>query len=161
MLEEIENKIVDKEKAILLVRSWQEKGLQVVWTNGCFDLLHAGHITYLAQAKGAGNRLIVGVNSDASVKKLKGPSRPIFALEHRLLNLAAMQAVDLVIPFNDETPLELIKALKPDILIKGGDYQAHQVVGGSEVLAWGGVVQIIPFLDGHSSTSIINKIKSS
>ncbi|MFC6276634.1 bifunctional D-glycero-beta-D-manno-heptose-7-phosphate kinase/D-glycero-beta-D-manno-heptose 1-phosphate adenylyltransferase HldE [Psittacicella hinzii] len=133
---------------------------KIVFTNGCFDILHRGHLTYLKRAKELGDILIVGINSDSSVKALKGDSRPINKLEDRMLMLESLKFVDFVIPFEQETPLELIKQIMPDILVKGGDYQVENIVGYAEVTANGGKVQTIPFIDDYSSTTIINKIKS-
>lgn len=141
------------------VQKWKVYNEKVVFTNGCFDLIHLGHIDYLSKAADLGDRLIIGVNTDASVSKLKGPSRPIIQEDTRLTKLAALAFVDAVILFNEETPLELILQVKPDILVKGGDYTVETIVGATEVLDAGGKVEVIPFLPGHSSTSIIEKIK--
>ena len=140
---------------------WQESKKRVVFTNGCFDLLHLGHLTYLSQARNLGEILIVGLNSDSSVRKIKGPQRPIKAQEERRLHLAALSFVDAVIIFEDETPAELIMALQPDILVKGGDYRPEEVVGRETVEKAGGQVVILPFLSGYSSTKLIQKIKDS
>ncbi len=142
------------------VLKWQAFDEKVVFTNGCFDILHLGHIDYLSKAADLGDRLIIGVNSDASVSKLKGPSRPIIQEDTRLAKLASLVFVDAVVLFNEETPLELIKSTKPDVLVKGGDYTLDTIVGADEVFAKGGIVEVIPFLEGHSSTSIIDKIKA-
>jgi rfaE bifunctional protein nucleotidyltransferase chain/domain len=141
------------------VAKWNIFNEKVVFTNGCFDILHLGHIDYLCKAADLGDRLIVGVNTDASVSKLKGPSRPIIHEDTRAMKLAALSFVDAVILFSEETPLELIKMIKPQVLAKGGDYTIDTIVGASEVLEMNGFVEVIPFLEGHSSTSIINKIK--
>jgi len=133
----------------------------VVFTNGCFDLLHPGHVTYLEAARGLGDALIVGLNSDDSIRLLKGPSRPINQLEDRAHMLAGLRSVDLVVPFSEETPIRLIQTLLPDVLVKGGDYDPDAIVGAKEVREAGGEVVVVPFLDGHSSTSLIGKIKQS
>ncbi|MBT8327707.1 MAG: D-glycero-beta-D-manno-heptose 1-phosphate adenylyltransferase [Bacteroidia bacterium] len=141
------------------VKKWQELNDKVVFTNGCFDILHLGHIDYLSKAADLGDRLIIGLNTDASVSKLKGPNRPVINEVTRAHKLAAMAFVDAVVYFDEETPLELIKTVKPDVLVKGGDYTIETIVGSKEVLANDGSVEIIPFLEGHSSTSIIDKIR--
>ena len=131
----------------------------VVFTNGVFDLLHVGHVRYLNEAKNLGNILVVGMNSDNSVKKIKGPSRPINSLEDRATILLALKSVDYVVSFDDETPLNLIKKIMPDILVKGGDYKIEDIVGHKEVLENGGLVKSLPFHEGYSSTQFINQIK--
>jgi len=137
---------------------WRERGLKVGFTNGCFDLLHPGHITYLAQARAWCDRLIVGLNTDGSVKALKGPGRPVNDLESRALVLAALASVDLVVPFDDPTPVALIVAARPDVLIKGGDYRIETVVGHDIVSAWGGEVRLTPFVEGHSTTATLRRL---
>ena len=133
----------------------------LVFTNGCFDVLHRGHVTYLAQARALGAALVVGVNSDASVKRLeKGDDRPVNSQEDRMAVLAALQAVDLVVVFDEDTPLELILACRPDILVKGGDWTPDAIVGAREVQSWGGTVHSIPFLHQRSTTALINKIRT-
>jgi len=149
----------DKNELAKKVSIWQIHNEKVVFTNGCFDLIHLGHIDYLAKAADLGDRLIIGVNTDASVSKLKGPTRPIIQEHTRLMKLAALTFVDAVILFNEETPLELITTIKPNVLAKGGDYTIDTIVGAKEVTESGGSVQVIPFLEGHSSTAIINKIR--
>jgi len=139
---------------------WKQEGLRVVFTNGCFDLLHPGHVTYLEQAKALGDRLVVGLNSDESIRRLKGDSRPVNHLDDRAHMLAGLRSVDLVVPFSEDTPIELILALKPDVLVKGGDYREEEIVGSAEVKAAGGEVVIVPFLQGHSSTNLIDKIRN-
>jgi len=139
---------------------WRTYSQKTVFTNGVFDLIHPGHLTYLAQAAGLGQRLIVGVNSDESVRRLKGDSRPIMPLAARMQLLAGLFFVDGVIAFEEDTPLELIKSLKPDVLVKGGDYQVKDIVGYQEVLSWGGEVATIPFVEGHSSTGIIERLRA-
>ena len=138
---------------------WKAAGSKVVFTNGVFDLLHIGHITYLAKAAGLGDKLVIGLNSDASVKRIKGEDRPVNDQNSRALLLAAMLFVDAVVVFDEDTPLNLISALLPDVLVKGADYAIENIVGGKEVIANGGEVKTITFVDGYSSTSIINRIK--
>lgn len=132
----------------------------LVFTNGCFDVLHRGHVTYLSQARALGAALILGVNSDASVKRLgKGDDRPVNTLDDRMAVLAALSSVDLVVGFNEETPLELILLCKPDVLVKGGDWQPETIVGAKEVLGWHGSVHSIPFLHERSTTALLKKIR--
>ena len=132
-----------------------------VFTNGCFDVLHRGHVTYLAQARALGASLIVGVNSDASVKRQgKGNDRPINSEQDRMIVLAALESVSMVVLFDEDTPLNLITACRPDILVKGGDWQLANIVGAREVQSWGGEVHSIPFLHQRSTTSLLNKIRS-
>ena len=132
---------------------------KIVFTNGCFDLLHVGHIRYLAQAKKLGDFLIIGLNSDSSVKELKGEDRPINSFEDRATLLAAIESVDSVIMFEEQTPENLIKDIVPDILVKGGDYNIEDIVGYQTVMQNGGQVKTLSFYDGYSSTNYINKIK--
>ena len=134
----------------------------LVFTNGCFDLLHRGHVTYLAQARSLGASLVVAVNSDASVKRLKkGAQRPLNTLADRMAVLTALECVSLVICFDQDTPLELILSVKPEILVKGGDWSPENIVGAKEVIAWGGQVHSIPFQFDRSTTALISKIKNS
>ena len=132
---------------------------KVVFTNGCFDILHAGHVHYLEQAKELGDELVVGLNSDSSVKTLKGSGRPIHNLQHRSKVLSSLKCVDRIVAFADETPIKLINEIKPDILVKGGDYKVKDVVGHKEIKSWGGEVKIIPLVSGLSTTNIIKKLK--
>ena len=132
---------------------------KIVFTNGCFDLLHVGHIRYLAQAKKLGDFLIIGLNSDSSVKELKGVDRPINSFEDRATLLSAIESVDLVIMFDEQTPENLIKDIVPDILVKGGDYNIEDIVGYQTVMQNGGQVKTLSFYEGYSSTNYINKIK--
>ncbi len=132
---------------------------KIVFTNGCFDLLHVGHIRYLAQAKRLGDFLIIGLNSDSSVKELKGEDRPINSFEDRATLLSAIESVDLVIMFEEQTPENLIKDIVPDILVKGGDYNIEDIVGYQTVIQNGGQVKTLSFYEGYSSTNYINKIK--
>jgi len=139
------------------VREWRAQGLRVGFTNGCFDLLHPGHVKVLAQARGACDRLVVGLNSDASASRLKGKDRPIQDAQARADVLAALEAVDLVVVFEQDTPIDLITRLKPKVLVKGGDYRPEDVVGRDIVEADGGEVLIVDILPGHSTSSIVRK----
>jgi D-glycero-beta-D-manno-heptose 1-phosphate adenylyltransferase len=136
-------------------------GKTIVFTNGCFDILHAGHIASLTEAAEHGDVLIIGVNADASIKGLKGPNRPVNDENARALVLASLVMVDAVVLFSEPTPLELILAIKPDVLVKGGDYKIDDIAGAKEVVGWGGKVIINPIVEGFSTTSIINKIQNS
>lgn len=147
-------------EAMVLRKQWQQQGQSVVFTNGCFDLLHPGHVTYLEGARALGDILMIGLNSDDSIRRLKGDSRPVNSLADRAHMLAGLRSVDLVVPFSEDTPIKLISALLPDILVKGGDYKADEIVGAREVREAGGQVVVVPFLDGHSSTSLIGKIQT-
>ncbi len=142
----------------LMVSESRARDERIIMTNGCFDVLHAGHVSYLEEAKSLGDRLIVAVNDDDSVRRLKGESRPINELEDRLLVLAGLAAVDWVVPFSDDTPASLIAAVLPDVLVKGGDYRPEDIVGAKEVLQNGGEVRVLAFRDGHSSSRIIAKL---
>jgi D-glycero-beta-D-manno-heptose 1-phosphate adenylyltransferase len=134
----------------------------LVFTNGCFDVLHRGHVTYLAQARALGASMVLGVNSDASVKRQgKGDDRPINQQDDRLAVLAALGAVDLVVPLDEDTPLDLILTCRPDVLVKGGDWTPDKIVGAKEVIAWGGSVHSIPFLHERSTTALLKKIRLS
>ncbi len=136
----------------------RKKGLQVVFTNGCFDVLHAGHIRLFREAKKQGDILMVALNDDESVRRLKGPSRPIFPLAERLEILAAIEDIDYLTSFPEDTPQKIIAALLPDVLVKGGDWRPEEVVGRKEVEAAGGRVVIVPYLRGHSSSAIIRRV---
>lgn len=157
-LELIQNKIYKLSELKLIVNQWKMLSKKVVFTNGCFDIIHRGHNTYLLEAAAFGNKLIVAVNSDESVRKLKGNNRPIVDEYSRAFNLACHTYIDAVILFDEDTPLNLINEFQPDVLIKGGDYTIETIVGAQEVLSYGGQVEIIPFLEGYSSTNIIDKI---
>jgi rfaE bifunctional protein nucleotidyltransferase chain/domain len=154
------NKICDQVSVKSMVNNWQTEGKKVVFTNGVFDLLHIGHITYLAKAAEAGDKLIIGLNSDSSVKRLKGENRPVNDQNNRAALLASLFFVDAVVVFEEDTPLNLITALMPDILIKGADYAVENIVGAKEVIANGGQVKTISFVEGYSSTKIIEKIRN-
>lgn len=136
---------------------WRTEGQTIIFTNGCFDLLHVGHVILLEDARSEGDRLIVGINSDESVRLLKGPSRPIVPETSRARVLAGLAAVDAVIVFGEPTPLELMKVLRPDVIVKGGDYSANEIVGAREVVSWGGRVKIVPFVEGFSTTGLISR----
>jgi D-beta-D-heptose 7-phosphate kinase/D-beta-D-heptose 1-phosphate adenosyltransferase len=151
--------LVELDALLALVEESRGRNERVIMTNGCFDVLHAGHVSYLEEAKSLGDRLIVAVNDDESVRRLKGESRPINALEDRLLVLAGLAAVDWVVPFSEDTPARLIEAVLPDVLVKGGDYQPEEIVGAREVLQNGGEVRVLAFRDGHSSSRIIDRLK--
>ena len=153
------NKICDLSTLKTTVEVWQSQQLKVVFTNGVFDLVHIGHITYLAKAAELGHKLIIGLNADSSVKRLKGPDRPINDQDNRAALLAALFFVDAVVVFDEDTPLNLITTLLPSILVKGADYSVENIVGAKEVIANGGEVKTIDFVDGYSSTSIIQKIR--
>jgi len=141
------------------VAAWRREKKRIVFTNGCFDLLHPGHVHYLQAARALGDFLIVGLNDDDSIRRLKGPTRPVNDLSHRACMLAALKPVDMVVPFSEDTPLNLISALLPDVLVKGGDYAPDDIVGAADVRQNGGEVIVIPFLDGHSSTGMIARIR--
>lgn len=152
------DKIVPLSHASIQVKKWKNEGYNVVFTNGCFDIVHLGHIDYLEKAQALGDKLVLGINTDASVNKLK-PNRPIISQESRFRLMAALEFVDLVVPFGDDTPLELINELLPGVLVKGNDYKIEDIVGGEEVLANGGKVLTIDLVDGYSTSSIIDRIK--
>lgn len=152
------NKIVELKALLNQVDAWKSAGEKVVFTNGCFDILHLGHVDYLEKARQQGDRMVLGLNTDASVGKLK-PGRPIVNEYSRARLMAALEFVDAVILFGEETPYELIKAIKPDILVKGDDYTVENIVGADIVVGNGGEVKTIPLVQGYSTTSIINKIK--
>ncbi len=141
------------------VARWKARGLRVGFTNGCFDILHKGHVAYLDQARGWCDRLIVGVNDDASVKRLKGEGRPVNDLESRAIVLAGLGSVDLVVPFEEDTPMKLIEAARPDVLVKGADYSEDQVVGAEQVRAWGGEVKLAQIVQGFSTTAAISRMQ--
>lgn len=159
-LTRLRQKICTLEELLQRAQAWRAAGERIVFTNGCFDLLHYGHICYLAQARDLGERLVVGLNSSDSVRRLKGPRRPINDETTRAHALAAMQVVDAVVIFDDDTPLRLIEALVPDVLVKGGDWKPEQIVGAPVVLAHGGRVLSLPFVEGYSTTLIEQKIRS-
>lgn len=142
------------------VQAWQARGDRIVFTNGCFDLLHYGHLHYLAQARDLGDRLVIGLNSGESVSRLKGPTRPINDESTRQLMLASLAFVDAVVVFGEDTPLALIQQLNPDVLVKGGDYAPETIVGASWVEERGGQVVVLPFVSGYSTTALETRIKN-
>lgn len=152
----LREKIKGREELAKIIEGLKREGKRIVFTNGCFDLLHAGHVTYLEEAKGLGDVLVVGVNSDSSVRRIKGSERPIVPLEQRMAVLAALEAVDYVVPFEEDTPYELIALLRPHTLVKGGDWRAEEVVGRELV----DEVRIIPYLEGVSTTELIARVKT-
>ncbi len=153
-------KIFSKDELVAQSEIWKTEGKKIVFTNGCFDIVHPGHIAYLTDAANLGDILIIGLNTDQSVSKLKGKNRPINNEFSRTQLIASMFFVDAVVLFEEDTPLNLISAVKPDILVKGGDYNVTNIVGSKETLANGGEVRVLSFLPGYSSTSIIEKIKN-
>ena len=160
-LNKINSKIFSLDDLKNQVNAWKQAGEEVVFTNGCFDIIHRGHIEVLAQTADLGDRLIIGLNSDTSIQKLKGKNRPIIEEQSRAILLASLEFVDAVVIFSEDTPLKLISALLPDILAKGGDYEIETIVGHEIVQQNGGKVKLVPFVDGFSSTTIIEKIKNS
>ncbi|HYZ32462.1 MAG TPA: bifunctional D-glycero-beta-D-manno-heptose-7-phosphate kinase/D-glycero-beta-D-manno-heptose 1-phosphate adenylyltransferase HldE [Crenalkalicoccus sp.] len=150
-----EGALLDRDAALRLVEEWRAHGLRVGFTNGCFDILHAGHVALLRAARRRCDRLIVALNTDASVARLKGPSRPVNRLADRAAVVSALAAVDAVVAFGEDTPLELIGALRPDLLVKGGDYRPETIVGAELVQGWGGEVAVVPLLPGRSTTGIL------
>jgi D-glycero-beta-D-manno-heptose 1-phosphate adenylyltransferase len=135
------------------------KNKKVVFTNGCFDILHVGHVSYLQRARELGDFLVVGLNSDKSVKKLKGPTRPVQVEDDRAIILAALGCVDFVVIFSEDTPKSLIEKVNPEVLVKGGDWPVDKIVGADHVMSYGGQVKSLPFIEGKSSTTIIEKVK--
>ena len=160
MIQKIKNKIQDWQSIQQTVHGWNSSGEKIVFTNGCFDILHYGHIHYLAEARALGDKLIIGVNSADSVKRLKGNHRPINDDMTRLHLLAALECVDAVVVFEEDTPLKLIQLIVPQTLVKGGDWQPKDIVGSDVVLENGGEVKSLAFVKGYSTTSIENKIKT-
>ena len=158
-LQWIRNKIHDRESMVRLCNVWRASQQKIVFTNGCFDILHHGHLDLLAQAADKGNRLVLALNTDASVQRLKGPERPITHEQDRAFQAASLLCVDAVCLFDEDTPLELLHLLKPDVLVKGGDYTIDKIVGADFVQSYGGTVEIIPFVEGYSTTSLISRIK--
>lgn len=156
----LKDKIVTTDQLKKLLSLWRFHDHKIVFTNGCFDILHAGHVDYLAQARDQGNILVLGLNTDASVKRQnKSPERPVNNEEARALVLAGLESVDAIVFFDEDTPLELVKMVQPDVLVKGNDYKAEDIVGYDLVVAKGGKVVTIPLLEGFSTTGLINKLK--
>lgn len=154
----IKNKLLSREALETKLAEWRSAGETIVFTNGCFDILHRGHVEYLAQAADLGDKLIIGLNTDASVKRLKGESRPVNDEKSRALLLSALQFVDVVVFFDEDTPYELIKQVQPDILVKGNDYKPEEIVGYDIVTAKGGKVLTIDLVEGFSTTNIISRM---
>jgi len=152
------SKIIDRESLIPILTGLRKEGEKVVFTNGCFDLLHVGHIRYLQQAREEGDILVLGLNSDRSVRELKGETRPFFPQEERAEVLAALSMVDYIVIFDERTPLNLIKEIRPDILVKGGDWRREDIVGGDEVEASGGRVVVVPEIPGRSTSNLVAEI---
>ena len=160
-LKNIKSRIYSLSDLKILSDKWKEKGEKIVFTNGCFDLVHRGHVEVLANTADLGDRLIIGLNSDSSIKDLKGENRPIIDETSRAILLASLQFVDAIVFFSEETPHKLIETLVPDILAKGGDYKVTEIAGHEVVLENGGEVILVPFIDGFSSTNLVEKIKES
>ena len=158
LISKVREKIITTDNLVLKVSQWKKNKMKVAFTNGCFDILHLGHLEILTKSKEFGDRLIVAVNSDASVRKLKGKERPINDFQTRSNMLASFSFVDYVVEFSDDTPKKLIQIIKPDFLIKGGDYKKKDIVGNDIVSSYGGETIIIPLIDGLSTTNTINKL---
>ena len=158
-LEILNSKILDKEKLLVKLTDWKEENKKIVFTNGCFDLIHLGHIEVIARSADLGDILIIGVNTDNSIKRLKGKNRPIVEEISRAKQLAALEFVDAVVFFDQDTPIDLIKVINPNVITKGGDYNTDQVIGNDIVTQNDGEVVIIPLTQGYSTTSILEKIK--
>lgn len=153
-------KVVSRDEIAAVAREYRDAGKKIVFTNGCFDLLHAGHVMYLQEARALGDVLILGLNGDASVKRLKGPTRPLQTQDDRAFVLAGLACIDFIVVFDEDTPLELIKAVRPHVLVKGNDWAPDKIVGGAETVSWGGEVKTIPLLEGRSTTSLVTKARS-
>ena len=153
-----DHKIISLEEIGSRVRSWRKESRKLVFTNGCFDILHSGHVRYLQTAASFGDILVLGLNSDSSVRKLKGPLRPIMIQADRAYLLSAIEAIDCIVIFDEETPARLIQSVSPDVLVKGGDYLPEDVVGYDTVTESGGCVKIVPYVEGKSTSGIINSI---
>jgi rfaE bifunctional protein nucleotidyltransferase chain/domain len=157
----INSKIYNTEELLRQVAVWRLRSERIVFTNGCFDVLHRGHLEYLAAAASLGTRLIIGLNEDASVTRLKGEGRPVNGFNDRALALASLHVTDAICGFSDDTPYKLIQSVMPDVLVKGGDYEEGQIVGADLVKSAGGRIAIIQFTEGYSTTSFLDKIKKS
>lgn len=155
----IQHKILSRDALQQLAKTWHAEGKKLVFTNGCFDILHRGHLEVLTASAGFGDVLVVGLNTDASVQRLKGPERPVNDEGFRSWMMASIELVDAVTLFDEPTPKELIDAIQPDVIVKGGDYNPEQVVGADVVLARGGEVKIVPIVKGYSTTSLIEAIR--
>ena len=158
-LEILNSKILDKERLLVKLTDWKKENKKIVFTNGCFDLIHLGHIELIARSADLGDILIIGVNTDNSIKRLKGPNRPIVEEISRAKQLAALEFVDAIVFFDEDTPIDLIKVINPNVITKGGDYNTDQVIGNDIVTQNDGEVVIIPLTHGYSTTSILEKIK--
>ena len=158
-LEILNSKILDKERLLVKLTDWKEENKKIVFTNGCFDLIHLGHIEVIARSADLGDILIIGVNTDNSIKRLKGKNRPIVEEISRAKQLAALEFVDAVVLFDQDTPIDLIKVINPNVITKGGDYNTDQVIGNDIITQNDGEVVIIPLTQGYSTTSILEKIK--
>jgi rfaE bifunctional protein nucleotidyltransferase chain/domain len=156
----IDSKIVTQAEAVRMSRRLQRRGRKIVFTNGCFDLIHSGHAVYLHRARKKGDFLIVGLNRDDSVRRLKGTGRPLLKFRERALLLAYLIPVDLVVGFAGDTPLSLIKKIKPDVLVKGADYRISEIVGSEDVQGWGGKVMTVPLVRGKSTSGLLEKLLS-
>lgn len=158
-MEKTGDKIKSLPEALRVVNSWKAQGKKIVFTNGCFDLLHLGHVDYLEKARNMGDKLVLGLNTDNSVSRFKGPDRPIQDEKSRARVLAALEFVDLIVLFDEDTPLALISAVLPDVLVKGSDYLAENIVGADVVKKAGGVVKTVALVEGYSTSKIVEKIK--
>lgn len=158
-LQWVQNKIRERDQLLRQCNIWRSFGKKIVFTNGCFDILHYGHLHLIATAASLGNVLVVGVNSDSSVKRLKGEDRPINHQQERMFQMASLLCTDAVCLFEEDTPEELIKTIRPDVLVKGGDYTIENIVGADFVQSYGGTVSIIPFVEGYSTSATIASIK--
>jgi D-beta-D-heptose 7-phosphate kinase/D-beta-D-heptose 1-phosphate adenosyltransferase len=152
--------LLTRQESPVIAEEARIRGERIVMTNGCFDILHTGHVTYLEEAKTRGDRLIVAVNDDASVTRLKGAGRPINTLADRMAVLAGLAAVDWVVPFSEDTPAEIVAEILPDVLVKGGDYTADSIAGGKTVLENGGTVEVLSYREGRSTSSVIEAIRN-
>jgi D-glycero-beta-D-manno-heptose 1-phosphate adenylyltransferase len=157
--QEIESKILSQHDLLKRIEFWRKLGDKIVFTNGCFDILHTGHVHLFVSCNTYGDRLVVGLNSDASVRRLKGDTRPVNDQDARATVLASIEFIDAIVIFEEDTPEKLINALKPEVLIKGGDWKKENIVGSNFVESYGGIVETVPFLDGFSTTGIIAKAK--
>jgi D-glycero-beta-D-manno-heptose 1-phosphate adenylyltransferase len=155
----VNKKILDRESLVNQSAEWKKQGKRIVFTNGCFDILHRGHLQILTDSAAAGDILVVGLNTDASVRKLKGENRPVNEESFRALMMASIQIVDAVTLFEEDTPLQLIRVLEPDVIVKGGDYTIDQIVGGEDVLRRGGEIKIVPIVKGYSTSALIEAIQ--
>jgi D-beta-D-heptose 7-phosphate kinase/D-beta-D-heptose 1-phosphate adenosyltransferase len=153
-------KVLNNDQLLVRIAEWRATGHRIVFTNGCFDILHVGHITLLEQCRQYGDKLIVAINSDASVQTLKGPTRPVVGESERARVLAALASTDAITVFDEQTPLDLIRRIRPDVLVKGGDYTTATVVGAEDVMSWGGRVEIVPTVPGYSTSNTIARMKT-